>query len=469
MALPTLTCLRREEIESIHETSLWILEHVGIRIFHPEAREILKKAGAKVEGETVYLPSKLVEAQVKKAPKEFTLHARNSQKSVRIGGDSFVLAPGYGAPFVSNLVQGRREGTMEDFINLVKLAQACPNLDLASGILVEPNDVPEEIRHVKMLEASLKYSDKCLMGSSYGRQKAADTIRMAEIVFGREFVQNNTVLITLINTLPPLAFDSRMLEALIEHAKHGQAVIIAAMAQAGSTSPVTISGTLALVNAEILTGITVAQLIREGTPVVYGCVPHPIDMRNGAMSIGAPETALIIMSGAQMARYYGLPCRGGGALTDSKVVDAQAAAESMQTLITTALSGINFVLHAAGILEGYLAISYEKLIIDNELCGLVRRLKRGFEVDEVGLAREVIKEVGPQGFYLDKEHTLLNFRQENWEPKLLSRENYNHWAEDGRDLTQVALSRWQEILSSFEPPELGYELERDLEKFIESL
>jgi len=469
MAYPRVSCLTKEEIESIHEASLWILEHVGIRIFSNEARDILSKAGAKVEGETVYLPPKLVETQIKKAPAEFTLHARNPARSVRIGGDNFVLAPGYGAPFVSDLSRGRREGTMEDFINLVKITQACSNLDLASGVLTEPNDVPEEIRHVKILEASLKYSDKCLMGSPYGKEKAQDTIRMAEMVFGREFLEAHTVLITLINTLPPLSLDGRMAEALMEYARHGQAVIIASMAQAGSTSPVTISGTLAQINAEILAGITLAELVKEGAPVVYGCASHPVDMRNGAMSIGAPETALITISGAQMAKYYGLPCRSGGALTDSKIVDAQAAAESMHTLMATALSGVNFVLHAAGILETYLTMSYEKLIIDDELCGMVRRLRRGFAVDENGLALQAIAEAGPQGFYLDKMHTLHNFRQENWEPRLLNRENYSHWAEKRQDLAAVAFSRWQEILACFEPPGLGKELERDLAMFVERL
>lgn len=445
---------------------MWILKNIGIKIFHPEALEIFRRAGAKVDGQTVYLTSKLVEEQVKKAPAEFTLHARNPSKSVRIGGDTPVFAPGYGAPFVSDAVKGRREGTFEDFENLVKIAQSCPNLDLASGILTEPGDLPDTLKHVKMLEAAIKYSDKCLMGSSYGKEKAADTIQMAEMVFGREFVHNNAVLITLINTLPPLAIDERMLGALIEHARKGQAVIIASMAMTGSTSPVTLAGTMAQINAEILTGVTLAQLVREGAPVVYGCASHPVDMRNGAMAIGAPETALITMSGAQMARYYGLPSRSGGALTDSKVVDAQAGAEAMNTLLITALSGVNFVLHAGGILETYLTMSYEKLVIDDELCGLVRRLRRGYAIDENTLARDVIQETGPQGYYLDKMHTLQNFRQETWEPRLLNRDNFSRWAERCLELRDTACRRWQEILRSFDPPALGKDLERDLGEFV---
>ena len=417
--------LKKREIAKIHEATLGVLEKTGLVFRYQPALKILAKAGCKVEGETVFFPSKLVEAQVKKAPSQFTLHARNPEKNITIGGDNIVFSPGYGAPFITDLDKGKRKGTLEDYKNLTKLAASSPYQDLTGGILVEPNDVPSEKRHAEMVYACIKNSDKCFMGSSYGEKNARDIVEMTAILFGSDWnLAEKPALLTLINSITPLIFDDRMLGALMEYAQKGQAVIVTSLAMAGATSPATLAGTLVVQNAELLAGIVLTQLIREGTPVIYGSASSITEMSTGALTIGAPETAILTSATAQIARYYGLPCRGGGAVTDSQVPDAQGGYEAMMNLLMANASGINFVLHSAGILDSYNTISYEKFIIDDEICGLVKRIKNSFELNTDTLALDIIKQVGPGGHFLDKEHTLKNFRTEFYRPTLSSRTNY---------------------------------------------
>ncbi|HHX50599.1 MAG TPA: trimethylamine methyltransferase family protein [Clostridia bacterium] len=463
--------ISKAEIEKIHEASLHILQKTGIEVRYGTAREVFKKAGARVEETRVFLPAKLVENKVREAPEEFTLYARNPEKNLKVGDNHLVLAPGYGAPFIVDLENRRRKATFQDFENLTKLAGASVNLDLTGGVLVEPNDLPDHIRHVKMIYASITNSDKCFMGSASGGQKARDSIKMAEILFGPEHsLQEKPALISLINTITPLILDERMLGALMEYARAGQAVIIASLAMAGATSPASLAGTLALQNAEVLAGIVLAQLVRPGTPVVYGAASSITEMRYGSLAIGTPETALITAASAQLASYYGLPSRSGGALTDAKIPDIQAGWESILNLLAAAQSGINFVLHATGILEYYMAMSYEKFMIDEELCGLVRRVKKGIQISDETLACSVIDEVGPGGHFLDQDHTLNTFRSEFWRPSISHRGNYDQWMEGGAfTVGQRAKERCLQILEEYQAPTLEPGIEKSLRTFMEGL
>lgn len=463
--------LTKNQVEKVHETSLRILAEIGLDFGYPPALEVLKKGGAKVDGQRVFFPSRLVEAQIKKAPRRFTLHARNPQNNVVIGGSNTVFAPGYGAAFVTDLEYGRRQATLKDYENFVKLTDASANLDILSGTVVEPTDAPYETRHAQMTYTAVKYSDKCFMGSAMGARAASDCIKMAAIVFGgRDQIESAPGIMGIIGPLTPLKYDTRMLEALVEYAAAGQVPLIASLAIAGATGPVTLAGNLALQNAEVLAGIVLAQLVREGTPVIFGGASSNTEMRNGTLSIGSPEMAMNTAATAQLGRYYKLPVRGGGAVCDAKLPDAQASYESMMSLSMAQACGINFVLHSAGILESFNCMSYEKFIIDDEMCGMVKRIQRGIEVNPDTLALDVIKAVGPGGHFLDKDHTFDHFRTEFYQPRLSNRDDYVTWRTNGSyQCMQTAHKKVKEILETYEAPELPADVDKDLQTFIEKL
>jgi trimethylamine--corrinoid protein Co-methyltransferase len=463
--------LTQKQIEQIHQTALQILEQIGVEFGYPPALEVLKKGGAKVDGERVFFTPRLIEEQIKKAPRKFTLYARNPENNVVIGGNNMVFTPGFGAPFVTDLDIGRRKATLKDFENFVKLTGASANQDILSGNFVEPNDIPHEIRQAQMLYTSIKYSDKCVMGSAMGAKSARDSIEMASMVFGsREQLVEKPYIISILGSLPPLKYDARMLGALMEYAQAGQAQLISCLAIAGATGPSTLAGNLALQNAEILAGIVLAQMVREGTPVVFAGASSIAEMRSGSLSIGSPEMAMNTAATAQMGRYYNLPVRSGGAVCDAKSPDSQAAYESMMSLLMAQVCGINFVLHSAGILDSYNCMSYEKFIIDDEMCGMVKRIKRGYEVNPDTLAFDVIKEVGPGGHFLDKDHTFDHFRTEFYQPQLSNRDDYVSWQGKGSPQSmETANRKYKEILETYEAPELPADVDKDLLKFIETL
>ena len=463
--------LTKTQVEKVHATSLKILEQIGIDFGYPPAVEVLKKGGAKVEGQRVFFPSRLVEAQIKKAPHRFTMHARNPQNNVVVGGGNIVFTPGYGAAFVTDLENGRRKATLKDYENFVKLTGASANQDILSGTVVEPTDVPYETRHARMVYTAVKYSDKCLMGSAMGAQAARECIQMATILSGgRSQIESAPGILGIVGPLTPLKYDSRMLGALMEYAAAGQPAMIASLAIAGATGPVTLAGNLALQNAEVLAGIVLVQMIREGSPVIFGGASSNTEMRNGTLSIGSPEMAMNAAATAQMARYYKLPVRSGGAVCDAKSTDAQASYESMMNLLMALVCGTNFVLHSAGILESFNCMSYEKFIIDDEMCGMIKRIKRAIEVNPVTLAFDVIKTVGPGGHFLDKDHTYDHFRTEFYHPRLSNRDDFVIWQESGSPQSaETANKRYKEILETYEAPELPAEIDKDLQAFIEKL
>lgn len=463
--------LTKTQVEKVHETSLRILEEIGLDFGYPPALEVLKKGGTKIDGQRVFFPSRLVESQIKKAPHRFNLHARNPKNNLVIGGSKTVLAPGYGASFVTDLENGRRQATLKDFENFVKLTGASANQDILSGTVVEPTDTAYETRHAQMIYTAVKYSDKCVMGSTMGARAARECIQMAAILFaGRDQIESAPAIMGIIGPLTPLKYDARMLGALMEYAAAGQPLLIASLAIAGATGPVTLAGNLALQNAEVMAGIVLAQLVREGTPVIFGGASSNTEMRNGTLSIGSPEMAINTAATAQMARYYKLPVRGGGAVCDAKSPDAQASYESMMNLSMARACGINFVLHSAGILESFNCMSYEKFIIDDEMCGMVKRIQRGIQVNPDTLALDVIKEVGPGGHFLDKDHTFDHFRTEFYQPRLSNRDDYVTWKTNGScPCMQTAHKKVKEILETYEAPELPTDIDKDLQTFIEKL
>jgi trimethylamine--corrinoid protein Co-methyltransferase len=459
--------LSQDDIVQIHQTSMKLLENVGVEFPYQEAIATFKKHGVKTDGTRVYL----TEAQLMKAledvPRQFTIHARNPERSVTVGGGRPVFAPGYGAPFLVDAELGKRAPTMEDYVNLVKLAHALPNQDMSGHLIVEPGGVSAGTAHLRMLHAHMVHSDKAFIGSAAGKRGAQHTLEMARILFGED-LKDKAVCISLINSLSPLGYSTEMLEALVEFATVRQPLVIAALMMAGSTGPITLAGVLAAQTAELLAGVALTQLINPGTPVVFGSTSTNVDMKSGALALGSPELSQMIAAHAQLARHYGLPSRSGGALTDASYPDAQAGFESMLGLLTTMNSGIDFVLHAGGILSSYLAFSYEKFVLDDEMCGMVRRLHQGIVVEPATLAYNVIANVGPGGNYLMEAHTVKRCRKEFWKPDLCDRGGLEAWVQAGQPTAvDRARARWQKLVAEHEDPPLDDTVARQLRTFVE--
>lgn len=458
------------ELEAIHNSSLKVLESVGIDFLHEPARDVMAKAGCKVDGNRVFIPPELVEEQIAKPPSEFTLYARDPDKSVVIGGDNTVYMPCYGAPVVNTLDDGRRDSTLNDYINFVKLAHCSPNQDMTGGLLAEPNDIPHECRGLEMLYAAIRYSDKPFMGIALNSQVAEESIKAASIVFGsREEMAEKPPFLSILGSRSPLSYDETILAALLTYSEAGIPLLVSALSIAGATGPVNMEGALVVQNADVLAGITLTQLIREGLPVIYGGQSTSAAMRYGTLSVGAPEMALNTAATAQLARFYQLPSRSGGAITDSKVCDSQAGWESMMGQLTATLSGVNFVLHSAGILETYMVASYEKFVLDDEICGVCKRIKKGERITEERLAVDLIGRVGPGGEYLTNEHTFQHFRSEFYQPLIEERSNYATWQKGGaQTIERRANAKWKETLANYTEPGLTADIERDLRKFVDS-
>ncbi len=466
--IPKFDVLTQEQVEKIHAESIRILEEVGVEFTYDPAIEVFKEQGLKTEGHRVYFTGDFVEKKMKEAPAEFKLHARNPEYTVNCNHTDIILTPSYGPPYIYEANGDRRYSTMEDYDNIVKLAGASKNINHTGGNVCEPTDVPDEIKHLKMLESHVRNSDKAFMGSAYGEIGASDSVKIAEMIFGGgDVIKKNPVLITLINSITPLKYDDRMLAALMTYAKAGQACLVSSLVMSGSTGPATMAATMALQNAEILAGIVLAQCVNPGTPCIYGSTSGPVDMKSLSLSIGTAETALYTAASAQMARYYGVPSRGGGGLNDAKIVDAQAGYESMLTLFAAATSGINYVLHAAGIMQYYTSFSYEKFVMDDEVAGLVLKFLKGYNFDDKMFVFDDIKEVGPGGHFLYQTSTFELFRQELRSPFLSDRQGYEAWDEQGRkDANQRATELWKKTLAEYEVPALDPALDKELTAFI---
>jgi len=456
-----------QEIQQIHSASMKLMAEVGVHFPYNDAISVFKGHGVKTGGFQVYLDENQLMKAIDTAPKQFPIEARNPERSVTVGDGESILAPGYGAPFLVDAEEGKRAPTIEDYHNLARLAHALPNQDLSGHLLVEPGGLPPGAAHLQMMHANMTHSDKPFIGSSEGLKGARHTMEMASILFDGD-IKERPVCIGLINSLTPLGYSDEMLAALMEYARWGQPVMIAALAMAGSTSPVTLAGTLALQCAELLAGVALTQFINPGTPVVFGSTSTNIDMRSGALAIGGPELAQMIVAHAQMARFYGLPSRSGGALTDASYPDAQAGFESMLGLSTAMHSGIDFVLHAGGILSSYLAFSFEKFVLDDEMCGLVRRFRRGFEISPETIAYDLIAKVGSGGNYLMEMHTVKRCRTEFWAPAVSDRDGLEAWMGGGRETAvDRARARWQKLVKEHQDPPLDETTARQLREFVD--
>ncbi|WP_298558008.1 trimethylamine methyltransferase family protein [uncultured Aliiroseovarius sp.] len=466
--IPNLEILNEEAMEIIEYNAETVLEEIGVNfVENPAALQRWKEAGADVDGERVRIPRGLARELCKTAPSSFTQHARNPERSVEIGGKNMVLAPVYGPPFVRDADGGRRYATIEDFRNFVRLGYMSKWLHHSGGTVCEPTDVPVNKRHLDMLHAHMTLSDKPYMGSVTAPERAQDSVDMSGILFGKDFVQQNTVMTSLININSPMQFDDVMMGALEVFAANNQASIISPFIVGGAMAPVSVAGTLTQVLAEVLAGVAYSQLIRKGAPVIAGTFVSSIDMNSGAPTFGTPEAANVTYGAGQLFRRLGLPYRSAGSFNGSKLPDAQAAYETANSLNTGLLSGVNFMLHSAGWLEGGLVSSFEKFVMDADQLGVLHGIAKGIEVDENGQAMDAIREVGPGGHYLGCDHTQKNFKSAFWRSELLDYKPYETWEEEGaRDTQALATAKVKQMLADYQEPALDPGIAEGLKDYI---
>ena len=467
--IPTYDLLDEEALTVIEENADTVLQETGVEFMEDtEVLEIFRQAGADVKGSRVRFERGMLRKIIQdSAPAEFTLHARNPEKSVIIGGRNTVFAPIYGAPFVHDLDNGRRYATIEDFRNLVKLVYQLPYLHMSGGTVCEPTDIPVSKRHLDMVYSHIRYSDKPFMGSVTEGSRAEDSIHMAKILFGDGFVEENCCLVNIINVNSPLTYDSTMLASLKVYAAHGQGTIITPFILSGAMGPVSTAGTLTQMLAEALPGIALTQLIRPGAPVILGNFTSSMSMRSGAPTFGMPEPALALLAAGQLARRLGVPWRGGGSLTASKLPDAQALQESSDTLFPAMLGGVNLMMQSAGWLEGGLSVGLEKLILDADHLGMMARLADGMDMSGNGQAMDAIREVGPGKHYLGCAHTQANFKTAFYDPVINDSNSFEQWQQDGSlDAARRANTIWKRMLDEYQAPFLDPEIDEALNAFM---
>ncbi len=465
--MPRYEVLSADAMATLDKGWRRLMTEIGVEFMDDRALELFRKAGQRVEDNTVFLDPDFVLEQVAKAPREFDVQARNPDHSIHIGGDSMAFGAVYGPPFVR---QGevRRDATMDDFTNFTKLAQTFPVLDSAGGIICEPNDTPLDSRHLDMTYALQTLTDKVYMGNVVSGVNAADTLAMTSILFGsREAIEQTPATISLINCNSPLRWDDRMLEAQFEYSAAGQPVVLTPFILMGAMSPVTIPAALVQQIVEALSGITLSQLIRPGTPVIFGSFLSNIDMQSGSPTFGTPESGMGLLCTGQIARHFGLPFRTGGGLTSSQVADAQAGYEALMTMLPTFLAGANWVMHSAGWLEGGLVAGYEKFIVDIELLQMMRAEFTPLEIDEDSMAFGAHEEVGHGGHFLGAAHTMERFRTCFYRPLLSSSENYERWMRGGgRDANTRAAEIYRKKLDEYEAPTLDDAVRLELEEYV---
>ncbi|MEO2172038.1 MAG: trimethylamine methyltransferase family protein [Acidimicrobiales bacterium] len=467
--IPTYELLDAGALDRLETHADWILDEVGVDIRgDEESLELFRSAGARVDGERVRFDPGLARQLCGSAPAVFEMHGRDPRHTVTVGGDHVVFSPAYGSPFVSDLEGGRRYATLEDFRNFVKLTYASPWLHHSGGTVCEPVDVPVNKRHMDMVYAHLRWSTKPFMGGVTSAERAEDSVAMARIAFGADRLERDCVIQGNINVNSPLVFDEVMTGALKAYARANQGNVISPFIIGGAMGPVTQPALIAQAHAETMVGIALAQLVRPGSPVVYGSFLTTMDLRSGAPTFGTPEAVLATYAMGQLARRLGLPLRCGGHYTASKAADGQAMLESADAMGAAVLAGANFVHQSAGWLEGGLVMGYEKFMMDADHLGMLVRLMQGLVVDDDSLAADGFREAGPGTAHLGTAHTLGHFATANFDSALADTSSFEQWTEDGaQDMARRANGRWKQALADYEPPALDPSIDAELQAFMD--
>jgi len=465
-----LRVLTRKQLYNIHLATLDLLEHTGVKVRYGEALKLLDAAGANVDykKQIVKIPRHLVREALMKTPSSIILAGRNSRNDLKLEDGKTYFGTLGTAPYVQDLETGkRRPATKKDVEDFARVADALENIHYFHT-MANPSDVPLEICDLHRWEATLRNTAKHAMGGAvYKTENMPYLIRMCCAVIGDEEKLRKRPIISIIECpVSPLIYDTRGTHNIIEFSKRGLPIMIYSEPQAGASAPVTLAGTLVIVNAEVLSGITIVQLVNPGTPVIYASVATIMDMKAANIAFGSPETGLLSVATTQLARYYNVPnlCAGGRA--DSKIPDAQAGYEKARNALISALAGSNLN-NMAGALESNLKVSFEQLIIDNEIVGTIKRVIEGIEVTDETLALEVIKKVGPGGLYLAEDHTLKYLKKEHYMPKIDDRRSYGAWEKTGaKNVAEVAKEKAKEILTTYQPEPLSKEIQKELASII---
>jgi trimethylamine--corrinoid protein Co-methyltransferase len=462
-----LECVNDKVLSKIHDASIRILENRGVVVHHSELREIAKKKGAKVENEIVFFSRSLIENAIETAPSHFDFHSRNKNRKITIGKE-LVLSPAHGHPFIMD-ENVRRPGILQDYINLVKLTHQLDSLKLTGGILVEPSDVHKEIRHVELMFNLLKHTDKPLIFVAAGQKKSEDVIEMMALALGCADAKLNLPAITLtVNPLSPLRWDAVMSGTIVAFARNRQPLQIAPAAMIGATGPITPLGTCVLQNTEILSGITLAQMINEGTPMVIAPCSAASYMKTANFVVGSPEAILLNMAQVQMAKNYKIPCRIQGTITDAKSLNYQGGYEGSFSLLLQVLAVGKgaYVSQAVGSFDSYMTVSAEKFVADDEICKRLICILEGLETAEESYALDTIMEIGHDGSYLTHEDTFEHFR-ERWIPPIADWDSYEDWERKGCiDYEERAREKAKELLAGYVVPKFDKEAEKHLAKYV---
>ncbi len=461
------------DIEKIHQGALNILWRTGVEVREDQAFEILRKAGCPTNGKTVRIPDHLVKEAIQSAPKTFTLYGRDPNFKVTLEDRLVYYEPMIGRLNILDLETGlRRRTTLDDVAQLIRVADALEHYTLLHSGAIMPHieGVRDEVAHVHGYFTSVRNSSKVIKGVVRGKEKAKDCIRMAAVVAGGEgALKKRPNMFTTCNVISPLEYMVEQTEGLIEYAKVGLPVDIASEPQCGATSPVTMAGTLTQQTAEILGMVVISQLVNPGTPVLMGTVAAAMDLRNGMIALGGVEAALLNVAHAQMAQFYGIPSRGTGSNTESKMLDMQAGYEKAITLSLPALAGINMIFYP-GTMDHAMTVSLESLVIDHEICGMIDRILKGVSVTEETIGLDLIDKVGPGGHYLNQKHTMRHLREEHFLPKLSDRDSYESWTEKGkRGIREQAKEQVKKILTEHIPRPMDSAVEKELISIVQEV
>ena len=442
-----------DEIASIHETALRVLEELGIKVLLPEARAVFAKAGARVVEDMVFIGRDIVAAALKSAPKSIRLRAANPVNDVTYALGAMIFAPGSGCPNVSDFERGRRPGTLADHEETIKLAQSFDVIHML-GQSAEPQDVPIQFRHYEMVRAALEFSDKQLHLYARGRGQVTESFEMIQLGLGLSDDEfgGDVWCHTIINTNSPRMLDNPMAQGILDFARAGQMTVITPFCLAGAMAPITVAGALTLQHAESLMGITLAQLAKTGAPVSYGGFSSNVDMKSGAPAFGTPAHVKLQIGGGQLARHIGLPWRSAAGAA-SNTPDMQAAMETDMSLWGACMANATMTLHAAGWLEGGLTFGYEKFINDVEALQTLAELcsKPSGSVAEIGF--EALADVEPGGHFFATQHTMDRYETAFYQPLVADLRNVGAWEDDGaKTSAERATGIWQRRLAEFKPP-----------------
>lgn len=471
--IPTYDILSDESLTAIEATADRILAEIGIELREDgEAMRLYRQAGANVTEETdgiwrIRFEPGMLREILKTAPAELTQHARNPANSVQIGGRNVVFAPSYGSPFVMDLDRGRRYGTIEDFRNFIKLSQSSPWLHHSGGTVCEPTDVPVNKRHLDMVYSHIRYSDRGFLGSITAPERAADSVEMARILFGAEFTDRNCVVMGNFNTTSPLVIDGATAAGIRTYAAANQGSIHLPFLLGGAVAPLTIAGMVAQGLAESMASCALTQLVRPGAPAILAAFFSSMSLRSGSPTFGTPEPAIGSLAMGQLARRLNMPLRCAGNFSTSKLPDGQAMQQSMMSMMSAVQGGANYVLHSAGFLDGLLSMSYEKLVMDTDVCGALHAYLDGMTVNEDTLAFDALAELGPGQHLFSTQHTLRHYETAYWDSALDDNQPWETWDEQGGiDHAQRANSRWKKLLRDYEAPPLDEAIDEALLDFM---